>query len=129
MIVFISFVIAGCSHEVISDDAKTKPSDLVNPLIDTYDSRFDFFASATLPFGMVSLSPDTKHGNLWSAGNLYDYKYILNFSHIQKVTWLNLVRILSVLPDTPCLYSQIHPGRILQKSSIGMEFPVFLQLP
>jgi predicted alpha-1,2-mannosidase len=59
-------------------------SDLVNPLIDTDNPRFDYFASATVPFGMVALSPDTKHGELWNSGYRYDDDYILNFSHVHN---------------------------------------------
>jgi putative alpha-1,2-mannosidase len=58
--------------------------DLVNPLVNTSGCRFDFFASASVPFGMVSLSPDTKHGDLWKAGYQWDEAYILNFSHVHN---------------------------------------------
>lgn len=63
---------------------KENPVDLVNPLIDTHHSRYDYFASATLPFGMVALSPDTKHGDLWNSGYLYGDQYILDFSHVHN---------------------------------------------
>jgi putative alpha-1,2-mannosidase len=58
--------------------------DLVNPLVNTSGCRFDFFASASVPFGMVALSPDTRHGDLWKAGYQWNNEYILNFSHILK---------------------------------------------
>ncbi len=61
-----------------------KPVDLVDVFIDTHASRFDYFVSASLPFGMITPSPDTKHGELWNAGYRYDDKYILNFSHIHN---------------------------------------------
>jgi len=60
------------------------PADLANPLVRTATARFDFFAAASLPYGMVSLSPDTKHGDLWNAGYRYNDPYILNFSHIHN---------------------------------------------
>uniref|UniRef100_UPI00359372EF GH92 family glycosyl hydrolase n=1 Tax=Pricia sp. TaxID=2268138 RepID=UPI00359372EF len=60
------------------------PVDLVDVFIDTRVPRFDYFISASLPFGMITPSPDTKHGELWNAGYRYDDKHILNFSHIHN---------------------------------------------
>ena len=60
------------------------PADLANPHVATADPRFDFFATASLPYGMVSLYPDTHHGDLWHAGYRYNDAYILNFSHIHN---------------------------------------------
>ncbi|MDR0815419.1 MAG: GH92 family glycosyl hydrolase, partial [Bacteroidales bacterium] len=54
------------------------------PVINTADCRFDFFASASVPFGMVGLSPDTKHGDLWKSGYQWNEEYILDFSHIHN---------------------------------------------
>ncbi|MDH7461903.1 GH92 family glycosyl hydrolase [Chitinophagaceae bacterium 26-R-25] len=61
-----------------------QPADLANPLVATTKPRFDFFAAASLPYGMVALSPDTHHGELWNAGYRYNDPYILNFSHIHN---------------------------------------------
>lgn len=60
------------------------PADLANPLVATTKPRFDFFAAASLPYGMVALSPDTHHGDLWNAGYRYNDEYIFNFSHIHN---------------------------------------------
>lgn len=60
------------------------PADLANPLVSTVKPRFDFFAAASLPYGMVALSPDTHHGELWDAGYRYNDGYILNFSHVHN---------------------------------------------
>ena len=56
--------------------------DLVDPLIDTHNSRWIFFSSACRPFGMVNLSPDTQTDGDWGAGYVYGEKYIRAFSHI-----------------------------------------------
>lgn len=61
-----------------------QPADLANPLVATAKPRFDFFAAASLPYGMVALSPDTRHGDLWNAGYRYNDEYLLNFSHIHN---------------------------------------------
>lgn len=62
-----------------------EPVDLVAPLAGTTEARFDYFAAASLPFGMVALSPDTHHGELWNSGYRYDDKYIQCFSHIHNI--------------------------------------------
>jgi predicted alpha-1,2-mannosidase len=56
--------------------------DLVNPLIDTHKSRWIYFSSASRPFAMVNLSPDTKVDGDWGSGYIYDEPYIRCFSHI-----------------------------------------------
>lgn len=83
-ILFMVLAISGCSNNHIADEERKTPVDFANPLIDTDNPRFDYFVSATLPFGMVALSPDTKHGNLWNSGYVYGDEYILNFSHIHN---------------------------------------------
>ena len=73
------FMLASCSNEV---PQVTQPVDLVNPFIDTHNSRWFYFSSATRPFGMVNLSPDTDTKTSWSSGYLYDSKTIRCFSHV-----------------------------------------------
>lgn len=83
-ILSLLLILTGYSNEPISNKIEIKPTDYINPLIDTHKSRYDYFTSAAVPFGMVSLSPDTKHGELWDSGYLYNDEYILNFSHIHN---------------------------------------------
>jgi len=61
-----------------------KPVNYVNPFIDTGAPRLRwvYFASASRPFGMVSLSPDTWPQGTWGAGYLYDSLHIRCFSHV-----------------------------------------------
>ena len=59
-----------------------RPVDLVNPLIDSANSRWFFFSSATRPFGMVNLSPDMGTAGAWESGYRYNQKTINFFSHI-----------------------------------------------
>lgn len=59
-----------------------RPVDFVDPLIDCHNSRWFYFNSATRPFGMVNLSPDTQTKGSWQSGYLYGDKYIRAFSHI-----------------------------------------------
>ena len=63
-------------------NADRQPVDYVDPLIDTVKSRWFYFSSASRPFGMVNLSPDTDVEGSWNSGYLYDSKHIRCFSHI-----------------------------------------------
>lgn len=51
---------------------KFSPSDLVDPFLDSANSRWFFFNSTSRPFGMVNLSPDNGVQSDWGAG--YRYK-------------------------------------------------------
>jgi len=84
IVIFVFLFFTGCSNNPKDKKTRLDYADLVNPLIDTHKPRFDYFASATIPFGMVALSPDTRHGDLWNSGYRYDDEYILNFSHIHN---------------------------------------------
>ncbi|MGV8095071.1 MAG: GH92 family glycosyl hydrolase [Mangrovibacterium sp.] len=59
-----------------------QPIDLVDPWLGTAKSRWFFFGSACRPFGMVSLSPDTKNRGDWNSGYLYNEPHIRFFSHV-----------------------------------------------
>ena len=58
------------------------PVDYVRPQIDSHKSRWFYFSSASRPFGMVSLSPDTWVKGSWNSGYLYDSTEVRCFSHI-----------------------------------------------
>ncbi|HSC55352.1 MAG TPA: GH92 family glycosyl hydrolase [Phnomibacter sp.] len=79
-----------------------QPAELANPLVATTKPRFDFFAAASLPYGMVALSPDTKHGDLWNAGYRYNDGYILNFSHIHNAQTVG-IPVMPVTGDCKAL--------------------------
>ena len=72
-------------HELLAKapggDTRT-PADWVDPLIDSHKSRWIFFSSASRPFGMVNLSPDTRTGDDWMNGYLYGDTKVRGFSHI-----------------------------------------------
>lgn len=76
---FARVLLLPCQAQVIET-----PADLADPLINTAGCRFDFFASAHVPSGMLALSPDTKHGDLWKSGYQYDEHFILDFSHVHN---------------------------------------------
>lgn len=96
---FAFLIVAGCLPAFGYSQSVNNPVDLVNPLVDTHHSRWDYFASATLPFGMVALSPDNKQGDLWTSGYLYDTLFVTDFSHVHNAQTAGI----PVMPVTgPC---------------------------
>ena len=80
----------------MAEHGKLEPVEFVYPLLDTENSRWFFFASASRPFGMVNLSPDTEVDGAWGSGYRYKVDTIRGFSHIHA--WQ--LSGLSVLPVT-----------------------------
>ncbi|KAA6320656.1 hypothetical protein EZS27_029600, partial [termite gut metagenome] len=93
------------------------PVDLVNPLVNTSGCRFDFFASASVPFGMVSLIPDTKHGDLWRSGYQWDEAYIFDFSHVHNAQTAGV----SVMPVTDACKGNLGLGASKSRFSHDKE--------
>jgi predicted alpha-1,2-mannosidase len=60
----------------------TSPVDLVYPYLDSANSRWFFFDSASRPFGLVNLSPDTGLGGAWGSGYRYNETEVKGFSHV-----------------------------------------------
>jgi len=81
-VVLTRALILTCGLGVVMAGAAKRPVDYVSPLTDTHKSRWIYFSSASRPFGMVNLSPDTKVEGDWGAGYLYGEPYVRCFSHI-----------------------------------------------
>lgn len=64
--------------------SKLRPVDLVDPQMGSAWSRWFYFSSASHPFGMVSLFPDTKIDGEWKSGYRYGVDTIRDFSHIHE---------------------------------------------
>ncbi|MDZ7722255.1 MAG: GH92 family glycosyl hydrolase [candidate division KSB1 bacterium] len=74
------------------------PVDLVDPFVDSANSRWFFFSSACRPFGMVNLSPDNLVEGAWGSGYRYNVDHIKGFSHIHA--WqLAGISVLPVVGD------------------------------
>ncbi|MDX1358782.1 MAG: glycoside hydrolase family 92 protein, partial [Clostridia bacterium] len=96
-----------------------RPYDLVDPLINTAKPkpRWVFFQSASRPFGMVQLQPDTDTEGTWGVGYRYNSPKIKCFSHIHQ--WQ-----LSGIPVLPFIgeysdklkdgYSLNHEGEVVK---------------
>ncbi|RPE14311.1 glycoside hydrolase family 92 protein [Chitinophaga lutea] len=75
-----------------------RPVDLVVPQMGTAHSRWFYFSSASVPFGMVSLFPDNNSLTDWEGGYRYNIDTIRCFSHIHE--WQ-----LSGLPVMPVAFT------------------------
>lgn len=95
--------------------AEKQPADWVDPLIDTVNSRWFYFNSASRPFGMVNLSPDTQTKGSWKSGYLYGDTHIRCFSHIHA--WQ-----LSGIPVLPITGEMTgHKGMDVYKSEFSHD--------
>lgn len=79
-----------------SEQSELRPVDLVYPQLDTENSRWFFFSSASRPFGMVNLAPDTKLKGTWGSGYRFEIDTVKGFSHLHG--WQ--LSGLSVMPVT-----------------------------
>lgn len=82
--------------------AQLKPVDQVYPLLDAAHSRWFYFSSAALPFGMVNLFPDNNVVGEWDSGYRYKEDSIRSFTHIHE--WqLSGVAVMPVVFDSHAL--------------------------
>lgn len=92
--VFVSLF--SCKDKAPSVKIQENLIDKVYPFLDTDNSRWFFFSSASRPFGMVNLSPDTEIKGAWGSGYRYKTDTIKGFSHIHA--WQ--ISGLSIMPVT-----------------------------
>ena len=81
-IFLLGYGVACCESLPKPNQAILTPADLVDPLVDSANSRWFFFNSATRPFGMVNLSPDNLLSGEWGSGYRYNTDTIRTFSHV-----------------------------------------------
>jgi predicted alpha-1,2-mannosidase len=81
--VFLAALVSCAEKEQPAMEIKeVSPVDMVYPQLDTENSRWFLFSSASRPFGMVNLSPDTQLKGAWGSGYRYEIDTIKGFSHI-----------------------------------------------
>lgn len=92
------------------DTLKLKPVDMVYPLLDTEHSRWFFFSSASRPFGMVNLSPDTEVDGAWGSGYRYLTDTIKGFSHIHawQLSGLSVMPVVIQEENTEEIFSDYY---------------------
>jgi len=92
----LTLTFLACKKNIPVSEIIENFTDKVYPLLDTENSRWFFFSSASRPFGMVNLSPDTKIEGAWGSGYRHEVDTIKSFSHIHA--WQ--ISGLSVMPVT-----------------------------
>ncbi|MCF2949790.1 hypothetical protein L0668_16850 [Paraglaciecola aquimarina] len=112
--IFILILLLACSGEYaqVTDSKKKMHTtkigintsilavDYVWPWLDSANSRWFYFNTATRPFGLVNLSPDTELGGAWGSGYRYHSLEIKGFNHIHA--WqLSGLSVLRYLPSKP----------------------------
>src|SRR5665647_3928157 len=90
-------VIAACSAFA---QKNVRPVDLVYPQLDSENSRWIFFSSASRPFGMVNLCPDNRINGDWGSGYHYEVDTIRGFSHLHEWQISGLLVMPVTLPST-----------------------------
>ncbi len=88
-------LITGCKE---ADKMPMSYTKMVIPTLDAANSRWFFFTSASRPFGMVNLSPDTEVNGAWGSGYRYNTDTVKGFSHVHA--WqLSGPSVMPVDPD------------------------------
>jgi putative alpha-1,2-mannosidase len=72
---------------------------LVNPWVEADIGRYFFFQSASNPFGMVKLRPDTSTGAAWGTGYRRNENMVKGFSHVHEWT-LSGVQVMPTSGDS-----------------------------
>ena len=114
LIVF--FTVALCSSCVNNQSANTTApnpqdfADLVYPQLDTENSRWFLFSSASRPFGMVNLSPDTQIGGAWGSGYRYKTDSIKGFSHVHgwQISGLSVMPVMVSKENKDAVYTDYY---------------------
>ncbi len=101
-ILFYVFFAVSCENIRIVKSSEGLVVNKVWPLLDTNNSRWFFFTSASRPFGMVNLSPDTEVDGAWGSGYCYNTDTVKGFSHVHA--WQ--LAGPSIMPINPDLLDQ-----------------------
>nr|WP_294924984.1 GH92 family glycosyl hydrolase [uncultured Flavobacterium sp.] len=102
--------LVSCKAEKNTAFKKKELVDMVYPWLDTENSRWFFFSSASRPFGMVNLSPDTEIKGDWGGGYKYTTDTIKGFSHIHEwqMSGLSVMPITITKEDSENVFSDFY---------------------
>lgn len=115
--------LCGAQAAGFDKDMKSSPADLVNVFTGTSNSRWMLFPGATVPMGLVKLSPDNQ-GNVWDGGYEYTVASIAGFSFLHSMglgsmTVMPLVGPLENEPGQPKLFAGPSDGPFAQMWTAG----------
>lgn len=94
--------------------------DKVYPQLDTENSRWFFFSSASRPFGMVNLSPDTEIDGAWGSGYRYNTDTIKGFSHIHawQMSGVSVMPVVTSKENETTIYTDFYSSFSHEKEKI-----------
>ncbi|PKQ46610.1 GH92 family glycosyl hydrolase [Confluentibacter flavum] len=109
-IFFFLILIASCTVQKNNSFKKEPLVDKVYPFLDTENSRWFFFSSASRPFGMVNLSPDTQIGGDWGTGYRYNTDTIKGFSHIHawQLSGISVMPVVISKSDNTSIFTDFY---------------------
>ena len=105
--------------------------DKVFPLLDTENSRWFYFSSASRPFGMVNLSPDTEIAGAWGSGYQYKIDTIKGFSHIHawQISGLSVMPVVLSKENKKNIYKDFYSKFSHEKELIKPGYHYLLGIP
>lgn len=109
--VFIALILfVSCESNDREEMLKISPVDLVYPHLDTENSRWFFFSSASRPFGMVNLSPDTQLEGAWGSGYRYNTDTVKGFSHIHawQLSGLSIMPVVTTKENIETIFTDFY---------------------
>ncbi len=117
-------LINGCKE---ADNSPLSYAKMVVPTLDAANSRWFFFTSASRPFGMVNLSPDTEVNGAWGSGYRYNTDTVKGFSHVHawQLSGPSVMPVDPDLLDKNNLFQDYYSGFNHQNEKI---FPGYHQL-
>lgn len=77
-----SSFLLGADAAFSAEDANWEPVDSVDPMLGTSSSRWMLYPGASMPFGMIKLSPDNTEQSGLDAGHEYTIENISGFGHM-----------------------------------------------
>lgn len=111
----IFLIISGCvgiMDNPVNDLQVTIPGrvSMVYPMLDTENSRWFYFDSASRPFGMVNLSPDTQTDGAWGSGYRYLTDTIKGFSHVHgwQTSGISVMPVIVTPSTTRAIFEDFH---------------------
>ncbi len=110
---WILLILYSCQKEKVSIPQVKNDSDFVDmvyPQLDTENSRWFFFSSASRPFGMVNLSPDTEVNGAWGSGYRYKTDTIKGFSHVHgwQISGLSIMPVILTKENEPTIFKDFY---------------------
>ena len=128
-IISISFILVfsvSCTTHQKPQTTNKQFVDKVYPQLDTENSRWFFFSSASRPFGMVNLSPDTQINGAWGSGYRYKTDTIKGFSHIHawQMSGVSVMPVVTSSKNKATIFTDFYSNFSHEKEIItpGYQF-------